>query len=164
MVAGGATTALGIWALAGLTGGLPPAIDVAVVGTLALWGIGHDFRLLTVWLPRVKRQVPEAVFYQTPRKAALQFGFELGLGFRTQAPASTPYALAFALALYSPGVWLSLIVGLSFGSARALMPVLRFLSRDTRDWDHRLKNRSRFLIRASTLLGAGALVLLGLTA
>jgi hypothetical protein len=75
MVAGGATTALGIWALAGLTGGLPPAIDVAVVGTLALWGIGHDFRLLTVWLPRVKRQVPEAVFYQTPRKAALQFGF-----------------------------------------------------------------------------------------
>ena len=76
-------------------------------------------------MSRIDRQVPQEVFLRDHAKALLQFGFELGLGFRTFISSALAFVLAGALVLFNPGLPMSLGVGASFGAGRTMIAVLR---------------------------------------
>jgi hypothetical protein len=92
------------------------AVAAAAV-LLELIGVGHR-------LPQRRRLVPQAITLGNRRSAALQFGFEMGTGFRTLSPSALPLASLALLVLV--GSWLAAIaVAIAFAFGRAITPSVR---------------------------------------
>jgi hypothetical protein len=154
LLLGGATTASVILVASGLLSVVPETARFAVVLVFAAAAVSRDVRIMRFRLPAPTRQVPETVFARGPVRSALQFGFELGTGVRTQIPASAPYIVAAALALLGPGVITTLATGIAFGAGRAIMPLIRVAQTDTPGWDDLLKRRYRKIMGVSAVLCA----------
>jgi hypothetical protein len=164
LLLGGVTTASLILVISGLLTAAPADARVSLVVLFAAAAAARDLQIVRFRLPAPTRQVPETVFARGPVRSALQFGFELGTGVRTQIPASAPYVVAAALALLNPGVITTLATGIAFGAGRAIMPVMRSAEIDTPGWDDLLKRRYRTMIGLSAVLCALAVAELVLPA
>jgi hypothetical protein len=139
-----------------LLGWVPLAWRVTALAAFAGAIVLRDFRLLSLPLPQNHRQVPRDVFGNGLRRAALQFGFELGTGVRTYVPAGAPYVLAAALALGVATTPEVLAAGIGFGAGRASMPLVRRWSGNGDRWDHLLGRRLSGLVPASSIACAMA--------
>jgi sulfite exporter TauE/SafE len=123
-VAGSTVAAALLGAALGAIGGmvaLPgPATGLAVLGLCAL-GLAFDLRLGGLRLPTVHRQVDKDWLDRYRGwVVGVGFGFQLGLGVVTIVNTATVY-LAFALALLSGSAAAGMVVGTTFGLARALV-------------------------------------------
>src|SRR3954454_5081940 len=99
-----------------------PAAVWAVVALL-LVGLVLDLRSGSQGLPSWRRQVDEAWLARYRGWVyGLGFGLQLGAGVLTIVTSSTVYA-ALLLAAWSGQVWVGLLIGATFGLARAL-PIL----------------------------------------
>ena len=132
---GGAVTATIAWALSGITEPVDPVLRAALLVAIAVVLALREFGVLNFALPDPGRQVPQSVFRKRHAWAAVQFGFEMGTGVRTFVTASTPFIALAAVLLAGPPLPLAIVAGVSFGLARAVPPVHRFLATDRQQWD-----------------------------
>lgn len=157
LIAGGCTTALGLWVLSGLVSGVPTSVAGAVVLGVAVLALAQDASLLRLPLPQNARQVPQDVLGGDLRQGALQFGFELGTGVRTYVSAASPYVLAVGVLVLELPLLLALVIGAAFGLGRFLMPLGRLVSADAEAWDQRLQRRMPSITKAAALVALGAM-------
>lgn len=153
LISGGFATAVLLWVISGLASWAPPAVAASVVVGAAIAAILRDFGVLPIPLPERRQLVPKSVLTQAPPSAALVFGFELGLGFRTYVSASAPYLLLLALLVYAGPLPIYLASGAAFGLGRLAMPVTRYFAINGEEWDELIQIRAR-LIRATSALAA----------
>lgn len=129
-LAGGALTGL-VLGFISTALGLAPNVARSVMLILIIGGL----ILLTVaqlayrWVsvPGRRYQLPVEVLGQDTGLASLQFGFELGLGFRTYVTTWAPYTLSLLVIGSSSGLSGGILVGAGFGFGRWLTPVLRLV-------------------------------------
>lgn len=140
--------------LAGLVSWIAPTWREVIAIAIAAAVVVQEFTPLRIRLPENRRQIPRTVFDRDVKRGALQFGFELGTGVRTYVTSTAPYALAAAVLLLEIQPLLAILIGISFGVGRALMPVSRYLSNDGDAWDDLLARRGRWLVRASSTVCA----------
>ncbi len=122
---------------------------IAVLMALELFGHGKV-------LPQRRRLVPQSIVGKEPNIGALQFGYELGLGFRTFIPSALPYALVLTAVSY--GFVASLLGGLGFAAGRMIM-----ISRpaDHLTWDDAFNRVSKIAVPAGGVLLLVGTCLLG---
>jgi MFS family permease len=131
---GGATTgalagALG-WALFALAGRPPTAVLVAALAVLAAAAVLTDRGVLPLRLPSWHRQVDET--WLTRYRGWVYgagFGFQLGAGVFTRIP-SAAFHLVVLAAAATGSVTTGALVGLTFGTVRALPLLLAGRHRD----------------------------------
>ncbi|BCL12306.1 hypothetical protein [Micromonospora sagamiensis] len=140
--------------LSGLTAPLPAHVRYAGVVAVAVVGLFRELGLVSLRLPQNARQVPQDVLQRSPRRGALQFGFELGTGVRTYVSASAPYVLAAALLLVGQRLEVAVLAGVGFGVGRALTPLTRRAAGSGDRWDAELRVR----LRTITVTGCAVLV------
>lgn len=97
--------------------------------------------------------------FVNPKLGALQFGFELGTGFRTYLPGTAPYLL-LAWSLICGLSWAYFAIsGIGFGFGRWLLLVERSWYQNPSIWDQQLMRfKSRLAIVSSAILGGGLIV------
>ena len=163
-VLGGLVSGFAVAVIAGISGGLPQLVAFGVVMIVGVVLVSAEFGWLPLAIPSVDRQVPQGVFRRR-LLGYMQFGFEMGTGFRTHSTASAPFLLAILLLGTNASVVLPLLAGMMFGLARGLVPFSRLFSRDRQLWITRLERASSpdlyarvvgpaALVAAFSLLGA----------
>jgi hypothetical protein len=163
-VFGGVFTASGVWLLGGLVAGVTGPLQAVALVSAGLVGLLRDFDVVSFPLPARNAQVPQLIFGKGRARAALQFGFEMGTGVRTYMTATVPYVLAAVVLLSHAGFVLAAGCGAGFGAGRALVPVLRLMSRRGTAWEMRLAAQSRMIVRGSAVaafVAALAMAVLG---
>src|SRR5918911_1406997 len=118
-----------------------------------LLGVLREAGVITIPLPQNGRQVPQEVLRHSPRRGALQFGFELGTGVRTYVSATAPYVLAVAVFLGGQRLQAAALAGIGFGAGRAATPLIRRASGAAEGWDADVRARLRII----TVAGCAAL-------
>ena len=121
---------------------------------------GGHVRLSSFPLPASHRLVPQSVFERGPYRAALQFGFELGTGVRTQVTATLPYVSVVAISLFAAHPAAACFAGLCFGLGRAGRALLRYWSSAAEAWDEQLNRHTALLVRGSAMIGLVGVLLL----
>lgn len=114
MVFGSLVTAVamfGMGRLAPFPDGTRPTLAAAAV--LLAYALHRHGRL-----PERQELVPERVVATRSLRGWRQFGFELGLGWRTRLPTFAPYALALLVTLLTPNLASATAIGVAFGGAR----------------------------------------------
>lgn len=154
LVAGGLISGGSLWLLSGLADPLPWGWRMMIAALVGPALVAREFGVLSFPVPQNARQVPQAIFARGALSAALQFGFELGVGVRTYMPSSAPYALAVSLVLLSSHAQEFILGGIGFGLGRAAMPLFRYWSGDGDGWDASLHGALGLLTRGATLLCA----------
>lgn len=162
LAAGGVVTGTMIWIVSGLGSLVPAPAAIALMVVATVVAILRDFQAIELKLPERRVLVPRTVLEREPEWAAMRFGFELGLGFRTYLSATAPYLLLFSLLLSGASFGLFLAVGAGFGVGRLATPMSRYFSTDGDLWDGNLERRAATL-RSATALGASIAALLLLT-
>jgi hypothetical protein len=120
----------------------------------------RDFEVIRFPLPERRWQVPRSILHQAPNRAALGFGFELGLGFRTYVTASAPYLLLVALLLLAEPLPLFLLAGAAFGHGRFAMAAARYVGADGNPSGDLVTARAALVRGSSAVVAAlGALAL-----
>jgi hypothetical protein len=121
---GGAVTgtllaALGHWIGAPATSyGMYAIVGVAVLGAL------HEFRLITLPLIPIRRQVQRGLRARWPLwTVALAYGVQLGAGVMTRVTTTAPYALWVAVGVLG-NVQLGLVTMATFGITRAAVTMM----------------------------------------
>ena len=160
-VLGSLTAVVPLWLVSGLTHPIPSDVRGSMLMIVALLTLLRDWEILRFRLPENRRQVPQTVFAKGRSRAALQFGFEMGTGVRTYVTATSPYLLASYLLLTSPSMVVALTAGVGFGFARGILPIMRSLAPDSREWDIALDRWSRHLVRACGVMACAIAVVLG---
>ncbi len=155
LVSGGIVTAALAWILSGLFDWIPPVAASYVVVAAAVAVVLRDWHLLDIPLPQRHWQVPRSILDRAPPRAALGFGFELGLGFRTYLSASAPYLLLLGLMLLADPLHLYLLAGAAFGLGRFAMATGRYFGPAGATWGSLLNARAP-LIRSATAAVAAA--------
>jgi hypothetical protein len=127
-VLGATLTAVVAWVLSGLAAPLGMTARLTVLGVMALfvWLCKHSPYLKNVKLPEARRQIPAEVFGGSLKRGAYQFGFELGTGVRTYAPAAAPYLLLLVLLLGHLTLGVALAIGIGYGLGRAVPLMAQF--------------------------------------
>lgn len=92
-------------------------------------------------LPQNRRMVPQMLQVAAPERGAAQFGFELGLGFRTYMTTSLPLVMLALVVFWSPGYGTVLLTTVGFGAGRALLPFVR--GTDGMVWENEIVARAR---------------------
>lgn len=115
---GGLTTASGLLLFAGLLSSI--ALSARVASLLALVALAAALQtgVGAVRLPSPSHIIPQTTFGDGMVQGMLRFGFELGLGFRTQIPTVSPYVLAGTVLLVGDVVP-TVVLGLTWGAGRA---------------------------------------------
>lgn len=116
------------------------------------------FGILRVTLPQRHYQLPTRVLAQPSEVAAAQFGFELGLGWRTYQPSLAPLTMATAALMVAPSLLVVLLVGVGFAFGRTLTPAVRAVSADTEAWDRTVDRLERPLSAVATLVCSSCVV------
>jgi len=144
--------------------GAPHAGIGSLVVNVAIIGAAADLGFVNPRLPENARQVPEDVFNHRPLPSALRFGYELGTGVMTYAPAVAPYVAALALLAFGEEFATAVLVGVSFGIGRFLMPLARVWSVDGEAWDRLLVRQTGAMVGSTGTIAATATVWLAMTA
>lgn len=159
---GGVLSAVALWLPSGLMQPIPRNVRLGAIATVAVVAVLRDWGALPLHLPENRRQVPQTVFSQSPPKAALQFGFEMGTGVRTYLTATSPYLLAFFIVLASPGAAGAIAAGAGFGIGRGVVPWMRRLASDPYEWDDAVDRWSLRLVKATTVVACGCTLVLAI--
>lgn len=138
LLLGATLSAIVIWLFSGFFVGIPLGSRAFLVVVVASIAFLRDAGVVRLELPQNTRQVPRSVFDKGALRSTFQFGLELGTGVRTYISQSAPYVLAVSILLLSSSGVEALAAGLGFGTGRAVMPILRYLSRDREVWDNSL--------------------------
>ena len=150
-----------LWLFSGLFRGVTTWLAIALVSALGAVLLLRDLNVLRFELPERRRQVPQDVFYSGSVQAAVRFGLELGVGFRTRLTTGAPYFM-FASVLLGLSTLPSILpVGAAFGAGRALMPIFRYASRSAEGWDLRLE-RSLTWIQPTSSAACALIVLIAM--
>ena len=147
-LAGGAATGLAV----GLIGALVPPLHLpGLAGVLAvlLLSVLAALRDLNIvakfWLPENQRQVRSTVRLLPNSVGAAMFGVELGSGVRTYVSGTAPYIAILVVGLFADAFAAAILAAGSFGLARGLVAVDRFLHTDTERWDKAVQAYKRYL-------------------
>ena len=128
--------------------GFPVAVVVAVAVAAG------DLGVVAIPVPGMRRQVPQTVFHRGLSRGAFQFGVEMGTGMRTYMTTRAPVGLVVLMIIVNPGFWIVMAAAVSFGFARAVVPMTLYLSPLPSSDEWRLE-QSR---RATTLALRAAIV------
>lgn len=137
LLSGAFATAIVAWILVSL---VAPALDIwpPLRAIIVFSGLGlislRELGILRFWLPENRRLVPETVFRLGDFFGPLQFGIEMGSGFRTYVSSSLPYAFLL-LTLCASDFWAVCFGAVGFATGRELMTVLSVASADPGNWD-----------------------------
>lgn len=123
-------------------------VTLAVTGTVALYlqVFYPSFRF-----PDIKRQVPRSLFETSDVRSTSQFGFELGLGWRTKLTTLGTQWIALGIVLLPSDVWVALSVGLGFAVGRYLHFLVRLFSGRGEQWDRLLEARRHVMTLSSVV-------------
>lgn len=163
LFAGAVATGAGLMLAGGLLSPIPYAARAGAFAVVATCAVGMQIAKPRWRFPRVRRQVPEIVFSRGERSSAGQFGFELGLGWRTQLTTLAPQTLALGCVLLGPAPGATAALCLGFAGGRFAHVMIRLLSGGGDAWDDRL-GRARWLPPAASVAAisaAGGLVATG---
>jgi hypothetical protein len=163
LIAGGVASALLAWVLSGLVDWIPPGAAAYIAASAAVVAVLRDLRIVSIPLPERRELVPRSILHQAPHRAALGFGVELGLGFRTFVSASAPYLLLIVLLLHAESLATFLLAGAGFALGRFAMPLTRYFSADGDAWDGLMDERAG-VVRSATAIVAALGVVVVLTA
>jgi hypothetical protein len=156
-------TVLVAWCLSGFASILPETGRTVLLcaGAAVMWLAKEGPLAQWIKLPEARRQIPTDVFAGSLMRGAFRFGFELGTGVRTYAPASAPYVLLLVLLLGWLPLGSAVLLGLGFGLARAIPLMIHLAARDRRrSASERVRHREPLTATfASTIVLAGALYL-----
>ncbi|AXV07580.1 hypothetical protein DVS28_a2901 [Euzebya pacifica] len=111
-VLGGLVSASGLLVVAGLFSELLTEARVVVLGITVTLAVALQAGVVGVRLPSPSHIIPQTTFGHGMVSGMLRFGFELGLGFRTQIPTVAPYVLAAVVVL---GGTVPSVAALAFG-------------------------------------------------
>jgi hypothetical protein len=154
LITGGAVSGLLAWLISGLVAWVPATVGGYVVAFAAAAAVLRDWRLVRFPLPERRAQVPRSILDRPAPWAALGFGIELGLGFRTYVSASAPYLLLTVLVLHADDTWTYLLAGASFGLGRFAIALARYLTVDGDLWDELIERRATWIRTASAVVAA----------
>ena len=157
LVIGGALTGLALWLVGGLVHALPTTVRDAVLIVGAGGLLIPAGRRLSSRLPQRTWQIPQDVFRWSPVAGSFRFGLELGVGFRTYVSSPWAYVALLTVVLYAATPVWALVLGVSFGVGRGLLPAMEMLHcRSTRDDSD--SRSTAGMMRAIDLLGMAAVV------
>jgi hypothetical protein len=151
LLMGGALSASALLLASGLTEPLSDWVASGLLLAVAAVAVLRDAGVLRFPLPENRRLVPQTIFRKAPRRAALQFGLEMGTGVRTYVPASSPYVLAVALLLLAPAPSVFALSGAFFGVGRAITPWFRLVAPDQEAWDGTLDASTRSIAMVTSV-------------
>ena len=134
---------------------LPGPARVVAVVLLAAVVLPGELGAYRLRLPQAARQVRQWIS-EEGAGGALQFGVEMGTGFRTFSTSNLPHLALVALAL-NPEPAIGLAVAAGFATGRAMMTIGRAGSPDPEAWDADWAASERRILR---LLAAAAAVAL----
>ncbi|WP_166353472.1 hypothetical protein [Phytoactinopolyspora limicola] len=141
---------------------LPLWIRLPVFGVLAISVVLRELGLIKLPVPENRRLVPEDVQKRGRVWGPVQFGFEMGTGMRTYSPSAQPHLALLAIVLVVPFAG-SLAMGVGFGAARLLMPVINNAYSDDGAWGDAWAAHAR-LLAALTCFSTMAALTAGLIA
>lgn len=161
MLAGACLTGVACFLATVLLGWVPELARASLAAAIAVGAVLTQLGFVRLPFPQTARQVPTSVFDLGPRLGAFAFGVDMGTGVRTYLPALGAHVLAAGLVLLGVSLEGIMAAALGFGTGRAAMPLLRYLSLpDELSWDRQLARRLRWLSPLSTaLVGAWVVVL-----
>lgn len=159
LLIGGFVTGVLVGLFGALLGMLASEVAAGIVVLAVLAGLAHDFGIVHFPLPQRAKLVPKEIDRRGVMVAALQFGFEMGTGFRTFIPSAAPYVLVVTVLLVGD-LATAALAGTAFGAGRAAMTVSRFLSSKRVKWDQSLSRRLDQIVRACAILSAAAIIAL----
>lgn len=134
---------------------LPGPVRLAAVAVMAAAVLPGELGVWSLRLPQAARQVPQWITGEGGA-GALQFGLEMGTGFRTFSTSNLPHLALVALLLHpEPAAGLSAGVGFALG--RALMTMSRTSSRDPDGWDEDMAASERRIRRVLAVAAVLAL-------
>jgi hypothetical protein len=143
LVVGGAITGSGLAVVAAVVQPpMTPQWNAILIGAVCLILFAQEIGLIGLQLPQRRRLVPITVFRLGPIFGPLEFGIEMGTGFRTYVSSVAPYAVV-AAAILTAGSLDALVAGVGFGLGRAAMTTASVLSRDVTAWDRKWAVRGR---------------------
>lgn len=148
ILAGSLTTGLIVVVISGLFSTVPVEVRTTILSAIAVvcaamdWGAFPQFKRTLVG----SRQVRQDIFSLGRLRGPAQFGYELGLGFRTTVTAMATYSVALGLLLLGPTLAETLVCASGFGVGRCL-PVLGIvLGHGQTDWHRAFHSRSRTIV------------------
>lgn len=139
LLAGAGVTVLLIVGGGAVIGYVPSGVRITAFATVAALAVAMQVMRPRWRFPNIHRQVPEIVFTRGERRSGFRFGFELGLGWRTQLTTVAPQTVALACLLGAPGWTTPALAGAGFALGRFLHLAARLLSGDGDAWDERLQ-------------------------
>ena len=149
MISGAAITAVGLTVAGELLRIIPVEIRAStycVTGavTVFMQVFRPSFRF-----PNINRQIPRSVFDHGAARAASQFGFELGLGWRTKLTTLASQLVALGVLMLHIDIWSALAVGFGFAVGRYLHLLFRLLSGLDEQWDEWLQAHPHLMTSSS---------------
>jgi hypothetical protein len=108
-------------------------------------------------LPQRRQLVQATIISRPPSAGALQFGFEMGTGYRTYSPSSSPLIAGIGVILIG-GMVPGLLAGAGFAGGRTLVPLLRPVGARPTRWDDQMLRWS-WLVSAICTTGCVATIL-----
>lgn len=123
--AGGLTTGFLLWVLSGLIYPIPLLIRLAVLLVFALVALVREVGVFQFDLPSAARIIPQTTFSGSLALGALNFGFELGLGFRTRVYNAGPYLMALLVLLVGPSASSVALLALGWSLGRTFAVAIR---------------------------------------
>ena len=136
---------------------LPGALRSGTVVVVGVLLVLVDFGGWGERLPQRRRLVPPTIVSRPPSVGALQFGFEMGTGYRTYSPSSGPLIAVIGVLLIG-GLLPGLVTGAGFAGGRTLIPLLRPVGSQPVRWDERMLQSYR-LVGAICSAGGLAVIL-----
>lgn len=109
-------------------------------------------------LAHLHRQVPRTVPADGGEGGQLQFGFEVGTGFRTHLTSALAPAVALVVALTSPTWWAVAAAALAFGSVRGFWPFIKVRAESEEEWQVWAARASRMASISGFLLLFGVMI------
>ncbi len=148
--AGGALSGALAAVVNGLLGWISEPVRLGIAACVGAALVVYDLAAPHVRLPQASRQIPEHVFANDQRWAAVRFGFEYGTALRTYVTSAAPYVLMVAAVALPLEVSQCVLIGAAFGFGRSLS-VFQYSFRRRHNWQDAVKRQSRLLERAGSV-------------
>jgi len=159
-IVGGVLSAVALILLSGFFSRVPRTVGWLGVGVTASLALARDVGWVRINLPQAARQVPRDIFRRGSISAGLQFGFEMGTGARTYVTSSLPYVAALLVLFHLVSITSAITLGVGFGLARGLIPLIKRASRDCEVWDLRIGASAAWNAYARVLTPVGLFLIL----
>lgn len=148
MIVGGTVTSTVAWLLTGFIREIKVAPRIWIMAVLTAVVLASEWGVLRLPIPQRRRQISRSVLVDSgPFLGPFRFGIDMGTGVTTFLPSALPHLTLAAMMLLAADVRIALLAGAAFGSGRAMMPLLRYVSPTKLDWDRQLAGQELWIKR-----------------